>query len=713
MIGIAPEIEICTETVVDALYNHATRRAQSFAYGCVSSQGTLQDTLTYEELLNRAESIARELLECCDPGDRAVLLFHGGSEFIVSLFGCLIAGVIAVPAYPVRVPASATQPARNYERLIPIFADAQPKVALTTRPVLDRQPELAGKEFVFSNPKWLAIEEIKQQPIGSRPRVSASNIALLQYTSGSTSIPKGVIVSHHNLISVFIDMDLSWTHDESSVMVTWVPVFHDMGLIHGILFPLYFGFPVYSLMPASVLQQPRCWLDAISRFGGTHSSAPNFMLELCLRRIADPERKHVDLSTLRACLTGAEPVRHKTLQRFQEAFACSGLRPGSIQPGYGLAEFTLKVSGIEIGRVPRSLHLDALACERGRVVLRDIESQQTTRTFVSCGWTHVGNDIKIVDPKTCEECRPDQIGEIWVNGESRTQGYWRNIEATEATTKARMADGCGPYLRTGDLGFIVDRELYISGRLKDLIIIRGRNLYPHDIEATVEESVPEIRSSRCCAFSVDREEGEALVVVAEVDRVDRNRFNASQAFTLLREAICTRHDAELYDVVFVRTGTFPLTSSGKPQRRRARQEYLDGSLQILARLREASNSAGLPEDGAEGKAAELREWLIRYISSKLVQSIATISITVPFERMGLDSLSLAEMMAEFEELAGRPLDFKALLDHPTIDQLARYVVRSSPEPNGYLTDHVSVNGAGSNKAVQGERPSAQFCRLVQ
>src|SRR6201996_4102048 len=218
-------------------------------------------------------------------------------------------------------------------------------------------------------------------------------------------------------------------------------------------------------MPASVLQQPRCWLDAIGRFGGTHSSAPNFMLELCLKRIPDSEKRRVDLSTLRACLTGAEPVRHKTLQRFQEAFACSGLRPGSIQPGYGLAEFTLKVSGMEIGRVPRSLHLDAFACERGRVVLRDIESQQTTRTFVSCGWTHVASDIKIIDPKTRTECRPDQIGEIWVSGESRTQGYWQNIEATEATMNARMADGCGPYLRTGDLGFIVDRELYISGRL--------------------------------------------------------------------------------------------------------------------------------------------------------------------------------------------------------------------------------------------------------
>ncbi|MGB8509271.1 MAG: AMP-binding protein [Pyrinomonadaceae bacterium] len=662
-------------TIVEAIYEHSVNNAEKLAYGCISSEGTLQCALTYGELLSRSESVATELLRFCEPGDRAILLFHGGTEFIVSFLGCLIAGVLPVPGYPVRVPAS-TAPARNFERLVPIISNAEPKVALSTRLVVDRQAELSTTEPIFSTLQWIAVEEIPDQPLEFRPQVSGSDIAFLQYTSGSTSVPKGVMVTHQNLISVFKDMDASWTHDDSSVMVAWAPVFHDMGLIHGILFPLYFGFPVYTLMAASVLQQPKRWLEAITRFHGTHSAGPNFIFDLCLRRISEDDKRELDLSSLRACLTGAEAVRHKTLHRFREAFAPCGLRPDAIQPGYGLAEFTLTVSGVDVGRVPRTVHLDAAACEQGRVVLADAPQDGATRSYVSCGWTHVGSDIRIVDPQSLHERQPHEIGEIWVRGANLTQGYWGNQEATEKVMGARLIDGSGPYLRTGDLGFVIDGEVYIADRLKDLIIIRGRNLYPHDIETTVEESLPEVRVGRCCAFSLDNEEGEALVIVAEVERAQRHNFDPAEVFARLREAVSIHHEAELYDAVFVRTGTFPLTSSGKAQRQKARQEYLDGTLHAVAQIREP-NSPGLSAQDKiyEYRFAEVRAWLIAYLSGKLLQPAEKLPTQQSFQRLGLDSLSLIEMVLELEEFTGQMLEPSVVFEQPSIEQLSDYVTR--------------------------------------
>jgi len=668
-------------SIMEAIRNHADCQGQQIAYGCLSSEGALESTLTYQQLVCRAESVAAELLRSLEPGDRAILLFHGGPEFIVSFLGCLIAGVIAVPAYPVRVPPSSSQPARNFERLIPVLANARPKVALTTRSVADRQKELCAANPVFSQLRWIAVEEIPDQPLENRPELTGNEVAFLQYTSGSTSVPKGVMVTHNNLISVFQDMDASWPHDASSVMVTWVPVFHDMGLIHGVLFPLYFGFPVYTLIAASVLQHPRIWLEAIGHFRGTHSSGPNFIFELCLKRIAEKTAAELDLSSLRACLTGAEAIRAKTLERFRQRFAAAGLRPEAIQPGYGLAEFTLTVTSIDLGRVAHTVHLDASACEQGRVV-QATSAGSKTRSFVSCGWTHVRSEIRIVDPESHHECPPHQIGEIWARGGNLTSGYWENEDVTNRTMGARMADGRGPFLRTGDLGFVIDGELYVAGRLKDLIIVRGRNLYPHDLEATVEETLPEVRSGRCCAFSIDGEEGEALVIIAEVDRVHRNGLDTAQAFAKLREAVSVHHEAEIYDAVFVRTGTFPLTSSGKVQRRRARQEYLEGKLHIVASIRTSGPQLVPAIDDREQRAAELRAWMVQYLAAKLHQAPESLVMDQSFQRLGLDSLSLLEMITELEEFAGQPLDSAVLFDHPSIAQLSAHMAKVPPPLTG-------------------------------
>lgn len=677
-------------TLMDAIYDHARRRGEQTIYGCLSSEGVLESTLTYQELINRAESVAAELLRCLESGDRAILLFHGGPEFIVSFFGCLIAGVIAVPAYPVRVSTSPSQPARNFERLIPVLANARPKVALTTRAVMERQSELCAAHPVFSSLQWIAVEEIPCQPLATRPDVKGEDVAFLQYTSGSTSVPKGVMVTHDNLSSVFKDMDASWSHDASSVMVTWVPVYHDMGLIHGVLFPLFSGFPVYTLIAASVLQHPRIWLESIGRFRATHSSGPNFIFELCLRRISEETAAELDLSSLRACLTGAEAIRAKTLERFRARFAAAGLRPDAIQPGYGLAEFTLTVSTIDLGKIADTVHLNPAACEQGHVLLAESASAKT-RSFVSCGWTHIGSEILIVDPESRSECPPNRIGEIWARGTNLTKGYWENQEASELTMGARLPNGEGPFLRTGDLGFIHGGELYVAGRLKDLIIVRGRNIYPHDVEATVEEVLPEVRSGRCCAFSIDHEEGEAMIIVAELDRVHRNGFDAARAFATLREAISLQHEAEIYDAVFVRTGTFPLTSSGKVQRRRACQEYLEGKLHIIASIRMPDSQLGAFLNKRERQTAEIREWLVKYIAAKLHQAPENVPPSQSFERLGLDSLSLMEMLTELEDFSGCSLDSAILFEHPSVERLSSYLAGLQP-PSAKSNRKTSYNG---------------------
>jgi acyl-CoA synthetase (AMP-forming)/AMP-acid ligase II/acyl carrier protein len=667
-------------TLVDILYDNAESRPNDLAYGFVAADGGLSSKLTYFELLRRSESIAAALMKVCSPGDRAALLYPGGEEFVTSFFGCLISGVIPVPGYPVRVPSQPTQPARNFERLIPIFADADPRVVLTTQPVAERQEELGAAAPAFAGRHWIAVDQLADaRPEAPLRRAKGGDIAFLQYTSGSTSAPKGVMVSHDNLSAILKDMDDFWRHDHSSVMITWIPVYHDLGLIYGIMQPLYSGFPCYSLMPASVLQHPKRWLQAISRFGGTHSCAPNFAFELCVSRISEPAKK--------------ELVRHQTVQRFNKAFASCGLSPLVMKPGYGLAEATLTVSALALEQAPRTVYLDAAQCEDGRVVIRAPDAKVPTRSFVSCGWVQPSNEVRIVDPETRRECPPDRIGEIWVRGPIVTLGYWRNPEASEATMRARIEGGEGGYLRTGDLGFMVDGELYIAGRLKDVIIIRGRNLYPQDIEETLEEAHPAVRLGRCGAFSVEAGGAEALVVVAELDRFERHHFDAEDAFARLRQAVSGSHEVELHDAVFVRTGTFPLTSSGKVQRSRAKREYLGGKLQVVARMREPDPSLGaddtarsispeeketaLQNEMRERRAELIRAWLTGYASHRLNLAADRISVSMPFEKLGFDSMSLIELTADLEEIVDVELTPSIVFEFTTIEALSGRVAELS------------------------------------
>jgi acyl-CoA synthetase (AMP-forming)/AMP-acid ligase II len=449
--------------------------------------------------------------------------------------------------------------------------------------------------------RWLATDNVTGSPAHEwqDPKAGSATLALLQYTSGSTAVPKGVMVSHGNLLhnSAYLTQALELTPD--SVSVTWLPAFHDMGLSNGIIQPLYTGGRCFLMPPQSFLQWPARWLQAISRYQATVSGGPNFAYELCARRITPEQREALDLSSWVAAYNGAEPVRADTLKRFAESFAPCGFRPSFSYPCYGLAEATLIVSGGLLRDEPIVCTTRAASLEKNRVV-EALEQQQNVRTFVGCGRAQFDTRIVIVDPQSLTRCAPDEVGEIWVSSPSVAQGYWNRTEETERAFRAYLADtGEGPFLRTEDLGFLKDGELFVTGRLKDLIIIGGRNLYPHDIELTVERSHPAIRLGCCAAFSVDVADEERLIVAAEVERgyqpadrypqdqearsypKGRPLLDVEAVVRSIRRAVAEEHDVRVYKVVLLRAGRIPKTPSGKVQRRACQASFLDGTLDRL------------------------------------------------------------------------------------------------------------------------------------
>ncbi len=539
--------------------------------------------LTYRGLDMRARAIAARLQRQTAPGERALLLYPQGLDYASAFLGCLYAGVIAIPVYPPRHNQS-------LGRILSIIEDATPSIALSTREVSSRLEGRREQDGSFP-----AIPILDTDDLGVETQDCARSaglwrdsdrvrdgdvIAYLQYTSGSTAIPKGVMVSHGNLLRNLLDMDLGWKHGEGSVLVTWLPFFHDMGLIYGILAPLYRGFPCYFMSPLSFLQRPARWLQAISHFRATHSVAPNFAYELCAQKLKPEEISGLDLRCWTVAVNGAEPVRHETLDRFAAVFGPYGFRYDSFCPGYGLAEATLKVTAVRKGETPVVITVLRSALERGRV-LTSGSGEGDSRKLVGCGSSMIDTRVAIVNPERFVLCQPEEVGEIWLAGSTITRGYWNRPGETESIFEAHLADGEGPFLRTGDLGFMKDGELFITGRLKDLILIRGQNHYPQDIERVSEQSHPALKKPGfCAAFSVEYNNEERLVVVQEVGRPGAD-LDWEDIVGSIRQAISEEHDLQAYRIVLVKSGGVPRTTSGKVQRRACREAFLAGTLPVL------------------------------------------------------------------------------------------------------------------------------------
>ncbi|NDJ19430.1 fatty acyl-AMP ligase [Myxacorys almedinensis] len=563
-------------TFVDLLCYRAQSQPDQIAYTFLQNGETVSGTLTYQTLDRRARAIAAQLQHLNATGSRGLLLYPPGLDFIAAFFGCLYAGVVAVPAYP---------PRRNQSmaRLHAIVADAQAEFALTTTDLLAETERRFAEETGLSDLRWLATDDPlnDRSPDWQMPDVNGDTLAFLQYTSGSTGTPKGVMVSHGNLWHNSAVIQQSFADTPQSQGVSWLPPYHDMGLIGGVLQPLYVGAPMVLMPPVAFLQKPLRWLQAISRFKATTSGGPNFAYDLCLRKVTPEQRATLDLSSWNVAFTGAEPVRAETLERFAELFEPCGFRDRAFHPCYGMAETTLMVSG-RLNMNPLIVQrLDAHALETNRVVPVD-RDRSDARSIVGCGQSSLDQTVLIVNPDTLQPCSDRQVGEIWVSGASVAQGYWNRAEQTQEVFHARLAEAdAGNFLRTGDLGFLHDGELFITGRIKDLMIIRGQNHYPQDIEMTVEKSHPALRPGCGAAFTVEIKGEERLVVVQEVDRNYLRKLNVKEITGNISQAIAAQHGLQIYATVLIKTGSIPKTSSGKIQRYACRSGFLNGSLNVM------------------------------------------------------------------------------------------------------------------------------------
>ncbi|MFJ9762960.1 fatty acyl-AMP ligase [Streptomyces erythrochromogenes] len=566
------------ETVVDAVRAHAARIPDHPLFTFLPDGEEAEPPLTFAALDDRARAVAARLHAAqVEPGSRALLLFQPGQDFVVAFFGCLYAGVVAVPAY---LPHPA-QRARGLLRLAAIAEDAQPSAVLTTAGIRAAVETAARTIPEVQETAWLAVDTIADGSGAgwSAPPPEPKSVAFLQYTSGSTGRPKGVMVTHGNLTHNTDLIRTSLGMDGSTVVVGWLPPYHDMGLISMIIVPAMLGIHSVSMPTVAFLQSPVRWLRALSTYRGTLSAAPNFAFDLCSRKVTDEERATLDLSSWRVATNGAEPVRADSMKRFSKKFAATGFRPETIVPVYGLAESTLLVSGSPLGRPWVSRAFDGDELERGTAVGVPDDSP-AARVLVSCGTSRT-LDVAVVDPRTRTRCRPGQVGEIWVAGESVAVGYWQRPGLTREAFEAAPADGGdrGPYLRTGDLGFRTEDGLFVCGRIKDLVIVGGRNHYPHDIERTAESAHPAIRPGCVAAFGVDADGAEQVVVAAELRRGagDGTEPRARQdVVNAVLRAVAQEHRLTVREVVLLPAGTLPKTSSGKLQRREARKEYLAG-----------------------------------------------------------------------------------------------------------------------------------------
>ncbi|HJS07862.1 MAG TPA: aminotransferase class I/II-fold pyridoxal phosphate-dependent enzyme, partial [Pirellulales bacterium] len=652
--------------------------------------------LSYRELDRQARAIGGRLQSLGLTGERALLLYPAGLEFIAAFFGCLYAGVVAVPAYPPRRN-------RTMERIEAIATDAQAKIALTTTEVLGRVQGLLDQSPSLLGMTWLASDQIEkgQEANWREPDVHGDTLAFLQYTSGSTGKPKGVMLNHANLMHNSALIAYAFENTRSGVGVFWLPMYHDMGLIGGILQPVYLGCPNVLMSHVAFVQKPFRWLQAISRHKCTISGGPNFAYDHCVRKITPEQRETLDLSSWALAFSGAEPVREDTIESFSRMFEPCGFRRESFYPCYGLAEATLIVSGGYRAAPPVIRHFDAKSLENNQVV-DALADEEGARALVGCGGNLLDEEIVIANPETMMRCAADEVGEIWVNGPSVAQGYWRRPQETDFTFRAHLKDsGRGPYLRTGDLGFMQDGELYVTGRIKDLMIVRGVNHYPQDIEATVERSHEHLRPGASASFTVEIAGRERLVVVAEVERGrHRSKESFEPIFEAIRRNVSAEHELALDAIVLIKAGSIPKTSSGKIQRHASRADFLDDSLQSVAlwqswdkrpppRVTSPADKDGqLPAATAErvtatnGQAAakaprrfahQTAEIVLEEVRKVAKERAGHLTLETNIPELGLDSLERMEIVAALEDTFGGRFPEQVLLQMETCREVVEAV----------------------------------------
>ncbi|CCD96147.1 putative Non-ribosomal peptide synthase:Amino acid adenylation (modular protein) [Bradyrhizobium sp. ORS 375] len=640
------------ETLVDRLREHAALRAHRPALRFIEGEDVVGD-LTFADLDRRVRALAAQLQDLGGAGERAVILLPSGIDYAVAFYGCLYAGVIAVPAYP---PESGKE--RHTTRLVGILGDAAPRFILTAADLRDQIGASLGRAVAHV----LAVDTIPIEAATAwrESPLKGDAIAFLQYTSGSTSQPKGVCVTHRNLVANEIAMGAAAAVTTDDVFVSWLPLYHDMGLMGGLLNPLFTGYSAVLMSPRNFLEQPRRWLDAIDRHGGTLSGGPDFAFALCADRVSDEAIARLDLSRWRFAFSGSEFVRRTTLERFAARFRPAGFDPCALTPCYGLAEATLLVTAGERGSQAVCHTLDPNVLAKGRVV----DAAEGTALMV-CGAVAEDHVVRIMRPDGSREADADEIGEIWVAGPSVAHGYWNNAEATQQTFVTR--DG-SRWLRTGDLGFLRDGELVVTGRLKDLLIVRGQNLYPFDLEQAVEAEVSQVRKGRVAAFPVEIDGAEGIGIAAEFGRTVLRRTPSDVLIKAIGDAVMRQAQEYPAVVVLLNPQGMPLTTSGKLQRSACRAGWMQGTLdsfKVFARGREtAERPAADPLTATEQSLALIWQDVLR---------LAKVGRDDNFFMLGGNSIAAAQIAGLMRERLHVELDLRSFFDAPTIGALATHV----------------------------------------
>ncbi|HEY2963825.1 MAG TPA: amino acid adenylation domain-containing protein [Pyrinomonadaceae bacterium] len=668
-------------TLVDLLEWRARFQAERVAYTFLTEGETQSITVSWSELHHKARLIGQRLSAIGATGKPVLLLYPSDLEYVAAFFGCLYAGAIAVPAYPPRLN-------RTLHRLQAIVADSQASLALSVSFIRQRIEPLCQQFPNLKSLSWLSTNDLPRDGSTSewnKPSLTGETPAFLQYTSGSTSQPKGVIVSHANLLHNEQLIQQAFDQSESSIIVGWLPLYHDMGLIGNVLQTLYVGARCVLMSPATFLQSPFRWLQAISAFNATTSGGPNFAYDLCVRKVSDEQRAQLDLSSWKVAFNGAEPIRPATLERFATRFGACGFRPEAFHPCYGLAEATLFVSGKASHGRPKIESFSASALTKNHVVNANGNSADNTR-LVSCGVSFGEQKLVVVNPETFTECGCGEVGEVWIAGPSVARGYWNRPEATAETFNGYLAgNDSDAFLRTGDLGFLHDGELYVTGRLKDLIIIRGLNYYPQDIEQTAEQSHRSLRAGCGAAFSLEVEGEERLVIVYEVQR---NRpVTDKEIIDAVRQRVAEEHEVQVYAVSLVRQGAVPKTSSGKIQRSACRRAFVKGELELEAEWREAACETNPVETTGAAASRALSDespeaWLQAKLAALLRVRPTDIDRHHAITRYGLDSLMVVELSHSIEEKFGIAIPLAALFESVSIAQLAEQLRRVSSQKIG-------------------------------
>ncbi|WP_137918850.1 non-ribosomal peptide synthetase [Hydrogenophaga sp. 2FB] len=673
-----------TETLTSLFASRSQEHPERLAYAFVRDTLGLAESVTYAELFQQVCQVADALVRQTRLGDRVLLVYPPGLDFVRAFWACVITGRIAIP-----VPApDAARFKNSAPRLLTILQDASASLLMISSELNEAADAL--QDMIGTGTQTILCTSLTALPPATGPatlpadceKVTPETIAYLQYTSGSTSAPRGVILTHRNIVAQCHSGIQALDMNEDSRVLTWLPHHHDYGLVLGVLWPLGTGIPSYLLSSLTFLRRPLRWLEAIARFGVTHTGGPNFSYAACVRALQQQPDWQGDLSSLRSVSCGAEPIQLATLNAFAASFQAHGLAREALMPSYGMAETVLGIttSVMKQGYRARTLHVPSL---ENHQIVPVPEGAPDSRAIVACGVPFEGMELRIVDPQTRQALPAEAVGEVWVRGTSVGQGYWEQPESSQATFHAHLDTGEGPFLRTGDLGFLEGREVFITGRIKDLIIVRGRNLYPHDLEWTAQSTDGALRVGYGAAFSVEGDDGEDVVIVQEVERREKGK-DLGQLTANIRKAIAQAYDLPLRAVVLVQAGSLPRTSSGKIRRRSCRQDYLDGQLQVL-HLDEASivgaldaNDESLPaeverlrslSDSAAQRQA-IEQLILNRVAHFTRRSMADLSLEASAIECGLDSLTSFRMLQSLEALLNCAIPSSLLLAAPDLRAIA-------------------------------------------